>query len=113
MYNYPMKVIEFIGNALNVIRNFPMNARREAGYQLDRIQRGFEPNDWKPMQTIAQGVREIRIHTKGQYRVIYIAKFTDAIYVLHAFEKKTQKTKQQDIEAAKRSFKEVQKRFKS
>lgn len=108
-----MKVIQFIGNALDVIRSFPMDAKREAGYQLDRIQRGFEPNDWKPMRTIAQGVREIRIHSKGQYRVIYIAKFAEAIYVLHAFEKKTQKTKQQDIEAAKRSFKEVQERVKS
>ena len=73
----------------------------------------LDPNDWKPMRSVAKSVREIRIQFQGQYRIIYIAKFTDAIYVLHAFEKKTQKTRQQDIEAAKRSFKEIQKRFKS
>ncbi|MES9944446.1 MAG: type II toxin-antitoxin system RelE/ParE family toxin [Candidatus Thiodiazotropha sp.] len=89
------------------MRNFPVDVKREVGYQLDRVQRGLDPVDWKPMTSIGQGVREIRIQDKGQWRVIYIAKFDESIYVLHAFRKKTQKTPKSDIEAAKRSLSEV------
>lgn len=92
-----MKEVEFLGTSLNVIREFPAMAKREAGYQVD----------WKPMSTIGQGVREIRIRHKGQYRVIYIAIFKDTVYVLHAFQKKSQKTSKLDLEAAKRTLKEV------
>jgi len=97
-----MKLISFTGNSLKDLKRFPEGAKREAGYQLDRIQRGFNPNDWKPMKTIGKGVREIRItDAQGIYRVIYIAKFKDAIYVLHAFNKTTQRTAQTDIDIAK------------
>lgn len=102
-----MKEIEFIGRSLEVIRDFSVDAKREAGYQLDRVQRGLDPTDWKPMTTIGQGVREIRIKEDGQWRIIYIAKFEDAVYVLHAFRKKTQKTTKSDIDAAKRALSEV------
>ena len=103
-----MKDVEFIGNSLDSIRDFSEVAKREAGYQLDRVQRGLDPVDWKPMTSVGQGVREIRIKHEGQYRVICIAKFRDAIYVLHAFQKKTQKTSNQDIETAKRALKTLQ-----
>ncbi len=102
-----MKEIEFIGRSLEAIRDFSVDAKREAGYQLDRVQRGLDPTDWKPMTTIGQGVREIRIKEDGQWRIIYIAKFEDAVYVLHVFRKKTQKTTKSDIDAAKRALSEV------
>jgi phage-related protein len=105
-----MKDIQFIGRSLESIRDFPDVAKREAGYQLDRVQHGLDPIDWKPMSSIGPGVREIRIKHEGQYRVIYIAKFEEAIYVLHAFQKKTQKTSKQDIDAAKRALKTLQER---
>lgn len=103
-----MKEIIFVGHSLEYIKDFSLEARREAGHQLDRVQRGKEPSDWKPMQGIGSGVKEIRICDKdGIYRVIYVAKFEEAIYVLHAFQKKTQKTSQQDIDLANRAFKKV------
>ena len=102
-----MKDIQFCGRSLEVIRGFPMVAKRETGYQLDRVQHGLEPTDWKPMPAVGSGVREIRIMHEGQYRVIYVTKFADAIYVLHAFQKKTQKTRKQDIDAAKQALKRL------
>ena len=102
-----MRPLYFVGSVLEDLRAFPRAPRREAGYQLERVQLGLEPSDWKPMTTVASGVREIRIHDDGQYRVIYVAKFDDAVYVLHAFQKKTQKTRKQDIEMAKRRLKTI------
>ena len=102
-----LKPLYFVGSALDDLRAFPRAPRREAGYQLDRVQFGLEPSDWKPMPTVGRGVREIRIHHEGQYRVIYVAKFDDAVYVLHAFQKKTQKTRWQDVEIARRRLKET------
>jgi phage-related protein/predicted XRE-type DNA-binding protein len=91
------KPVEFRGSALDDLRAFPAAARREAGYQLDRVQHGREPDDWKPMNTIGRGVREIRIRdAAGVFRVLYVAKFDDAVYVLHCFQKKTQKTSKAD-----------------
>jgi len=100
-----MKDIRFCGRSLDMLRAFPADAKREAGYQLDRVQRGLEPTDWKPMPSIGSGVREIRIAYMGQYRVIYVATFVEAVCVLHTFQKKTQKTRKQDVEAAKRALK--------
>lgn len=102
-----MKPLYFVGSALEDLRAFPRAPRREAGYQLDRVQFGLEPSDWKPMTTVGSGVREIRIHHGDQYRVIYVAKIDDAVHVLHAFQKKTQKTRKQDIEIARRRLKEI------
>ena len=80
---------------------FPEDARREAGHELYRVQTGLDPSDWKPMPTIGAGVREIKIRdAAGAYRVIYIATFADAIHVLHAFRKKSQKTARRDLELA-------------
>ena len=102
-----MKGIEFLGASLKIIREFPMRAKSEAGFQLDRVQHGLDPTDWKPMKSVGQGVREIRIQCEGQYRVIYVAAFDEIICVLHAFQKKTRKTSKQDLDVAKRAFKEV------
>ena len=77
------KPVKFLGSSLDDLRVFPVIARREAGYQIDRVQNGREPEDWKPMNTIGQGVKEIRIRdVAGAFRVIYTAKFADAVYVL-------------------------------
>ncbi|MDR0275972.1 MAG: type II toxin-antitoxin system RelE/ParE family toxin [Burkholderiaceae bacterium] len=86
------KPIEFRGRSLDDLRVFPPSARREADHQLDQVQNGEDPDDWKPMNSVGQGVREIRIRdAAGAFRVIYIAKLADAIYVLHCFQKKTEK----------------------
>ena len=102
-----MKPIEFLGDSLVRLREFPSSARRSAGYQLDRVQRGLEPDDWKPMKTIGAGVRELRIRDRtGGFRVIYLATLPDRIVVLHAFQKKTQRTARLDIELATRRFRD-------
>ena len=102
-----MKPLKFTGSSLDDLRNFPDEARRADGFELHAIQNGFDPNDWKPMQSIGSGVKEIRIHVLGEWRVIYVAKFNDAIYVLHAFKKKSQKTSRQDIELARQRYNRI------
>ena len=99
-----MKVLKFRGSALNDLRAFPETARREAGYRLDKVQNGQAPTGWKPMVTVGKGMQEIRVRDEaGAFRVIYVAKFADAVYVLHCFQKKTQKTSKADLDmAAKR-----------
>ncbi len=95
------KPIEFRGSALSDLRRFPPIARREAGYQLYQVQAGYDPDDWKPVSTVGQGVREIRIREKsGAFRIIYVAKFERVVYVLHCFQKKTQKASPKDISLA-------------
>jgi len=101
------KPLIWVGASLNRLRDFPAAARREAGHQLHRVQLGLEPSDWKPMRSVGPGVVEIRIHQEGEYRVLYVAKFAEAIYALHAFSKKTQQTWQADIEIARRNLAEV------
>jgi len=102
------KLIEFCGSSLNDLRTFPEDARREAGHQLDQVQQGREPDDWKPMVSIGAGVREIRIReASGAFRVIYVAKFEDAIFVLHCFQKKTQKTSRTDVVLATQRLKDL------
>jgi phage-related protein len=103
-----MKPLKFIGSSLADIRGFPDSAKREAGYQLSQIQLGFEPSDWKPMSSIGPGVREIRIHRDGVFRVIYVVWLHDTVYVLHAVQKKTQKTSKKDIDAAKLRLRLIQ-----
>ena len=89
------------------LRNFPDEARRAAGFELHAVQCGLEPSDWKPMQVIGSGVKEIRIHALGEWRVIYVAKLREAVYVLHAFQKKSRKMNRQDIELARRRYKQI------
>ncbi|SEL61579.1 type II toxin-antitoxin system RelE/ParE family toxin [Ectothiorhodospira marina] len=95
------KPVEFRGSSFDDLRAFPIQARREAGHQIDQVQNGQEPDDWKPMNTVGRGVKEIRIRdVAGAFRVIYIAKFADAVFVLHCFQKKTGKTSKTDLDLA-------------
>jgi phage-related protein len=96
------KPVAWLGSSLENLRAFPANARRAAGYQLGRVQQGLLPTDWKPMSTVGQGVVEIRVHTRIEHRVFYVAKFDEAVYVLHAFEKRTRQTPQPEIALAKK-----------
>jgi phage-related protein len=102
-----MKPLKFVGSSLDDLRNFPDEARRAAGFELHAIQSGLDPGDWKPMPIVGAGVKEIRIHILGEWRVIYVAKLQDAVYVLHAFQKKTRQTSRQDIELACKRYKHV------
>jgi len=107
-YIQPMKPLRFLGDSLKRLREFPGDARQDAGYQLDRVQRGEQPTDFKPMATIGKGVEELRIRDEsGIYRVIYTARAADAVYVLHAFQKKTQATTKRDIEVARTRYAEL------
>jgi len=106
-----MKPVSFVGDSLDAIRSFPDGARREAGFQIERVQRGLDPDDWKPMKTVGAGVREIRVRdAAGAFRVIYIATLADAVYVLHAFQKKSQATSKRDLDLAIARFKDLMRR---
>lgn len=96
-----MKPVVFLGDSLDVIRAFPEQARRQAGFELRQVQHGLDPSNWKPMKSMGAGVREIRVRdTTGAFRVLYIASYGDAVYVLHAFQKKTQKTATRELDVA-------------
>ena len=95
------KPLIWLGDARDTVRAFPDGVREIAGFQLWRVQRGLEPNDWKPMPSVGLGVQEIRIHTGEEHRVLYIAKFAEAVYILHAFEKRTRRTVKDDLDLAR------------
>jgi phage-related protein len=98
----------FLGSSLSDLRRFPENVRHDAGFQLDKVQRGLVPDDWKPMARIGPGVCEIRIREeRGAWRVIYVARLVEAVYVLHAFQKKTQQTSQRDLEMARARYRDL------
>jgi phage-related protein len=101
------KQIYWIGAAKEELLTFPNEARRKAGFQLRAVQRGQKPTDFKLMQGIGKGVEEIRISTGDAYRIFYVARFEEAIYVLHAFSKKTQKTAKRDIELGQKRYQEM------
>lgn len=107
------KPVEFRGTALEDLKAFPSVMRKEAGHQIDQVQNGRDPDDWKPMTTVGAGVREIRVHDEsGQFRVLYVTKLGDTIYVLHCFQKKTQKTSQSDIDLAAKRYRDLVKELK-
>ena len=100
-----MKAVRFVGSAREDLAAFPERSRRTAGYELFMVQAGREPSDFKPMPDVGRGVYEIRVRERtGTFRVIYVARFDEAVYVLHAFQKKTAKTSRLDIEVAKRRY---------
>lgn len=102
------KKLEFLGSSLKDLKGFPDAAKRDAGYQLREVQKGKETDDWKPFPEVGAGVNEIRIQEdKNIFRVMYVAKFESVVYVLHAFQKKTQKTSKKDIEIAKERYREI------
>ena len=96
-----VKELRFVGSSLADLRRFAARARREAGFQLDAVQRGLDPTDWKPLSTVGAGAREIRIHVLGEWRVIFVAQVAEAVYVLHCFEKKSRKARKQDLDLAR------------
>ena len=99
------KEIRWVGSTYKDLLNFPDDARRQVGFQLGKVQAGLEPEDWKPFDDVGAGTREIRIRdASGAYRVMYIAKFEEAMYVLHCFQKKTQATSDQDKNIAEARY---------
>jgi len=106
-----LKPVIWMGGSREDLRAFPIDARGGAGYQLDRVQRGEEPDDWKPMNAVGQGVREIRIHEEsGAFRVIYLSSWPEGVYVLHCFQKKTQQTSRRDLQLATQRFSAIPRR---
>ena len=102
------KPVTFVGTSLDDLRDFPQTARRETGFQLDKVQNGQDPDDWKPMSSVGGGVCEIRVRDEsGAFRLMYVAKFSEAVYVLHVFQKKTRAAARTDLTLAKDRYKEV------
>lgn len=95
------KPLIWLGDSREAITAFPDHVRKIAGFQLWRVQCGLEPNDWKPMPSVGLGVQEIRVHTGAEHRVLYVATFAEAVYVLHAFEKRTRQTPNDDLDVAR------------
>jgi phage-related protein len=108
MTNRHLKRIEWIGGSRRSLKTFPDEARYQAGSQLLRVQEGKAPLDWKAMPGVGAGTIEIRLHVPHEHRVMYVAKFQEAVYVLSCFEKKTQKTAQKEIENARSAYAEMQ-----
>jgi phage-related protein len=104
-----MKPVFWMGSSKGDLIAFPDEVRREIGYQLEHVQEGMDPDDWKPMPTVGAGVREIRVReSSGAFRCIYLATRPEGVYVLHCFQKKTQKTRQRDLDLAHKRFKLIQ-----
>jgi phage-related protein len=106
----PDKPLVWLGSARRDLRAFPADARRRSGFQLRRVQHGLDPDDWKPMTSVGPGVREIRVQTELAHRVFYLATFDEAVYVLHAFEKRTQKTPPHELKLARDRFRALLKK---
>jgi phage-related protein len=101
------KRIIWVGSVLEDVRAFPPDVRRRIGYELHQIQQGLTASDWKPMPAVGGSVTEVRIHVSGEHRLFYVARFEEAIYVLHAFAKKTAKTSKRDLDLARSRLREV------
>jgi phage-related protein len=96
------KPLEWLGDSRKALQSFPPLAQRIAGFELRNAQKGYQPADFKPMPSIGKGVEELRIWLEeGTYRVIYLARIREAVYVLHAFQKKTQQTSKRDLALAR------------
>jgi phage-related protein len=103
----PHKPLLWTGSAREDLRAFPLSARRRAGHELDLLQQGIEPSDFKPMPTVGAGVYELRVRAEGAFRVFYVAKFAEGLYVLHAFQKKARETARLDLEVGAKRYREV------
>lgn len=108
------KEIRWLGSSYDDLLNFPDGPRREAGFQLGRVQAGLDPDNWKPFDDVGQGVREIRIRDiTGIFRVMYVAKFKEAIYVLHCFQKKMATTARPDKDIAEARYRAIVQKMKA
>ena len=103
-----MKPLRFVGTSPADLAAFPDGVRRAAGFELWQVREGLMPSDFKPLLEVGRGAYEIRVHVAGEWRVIYVARFSAAVYVLHAFQKKTRKTTQQDIDLARRRYRQIE-----
>jgi len=102
------KEIRWVGSTYSDLLAFPDDARREAGFQLGKVQAGLDPDDWKPFDDVGSGTREIRIKDSyGIFRVMYVAKFEEAIYVLHCFQKKSEATAKKDKDIAETRYRAI------
>ena len=102
------KEIRWVGSSFDDLKSFPAAPRREAGFQLSKVQSGLDPDDWKPFDDVGQGTKEIRIRdANGAFRVMYVAKFEEAIYVLHCFQKKTETTTKRDKDVAEARYRAI------
>lgn len=104
-----MKETQWAGDSLEVLKEFPKTVRVQLGQEIQRIQRGREPKDWKPMKSVGPGVREIRVKYRGEYRAFYVTNIGNQIIILHAFRKKTRTTAKKDIELARTRLKVAKK----
>jgi len=102
-----MKALFWVGSSREDVRAFPEDARSIAGHNLRLVQQGLEPDDWKVLPSVGPGIHELRIRTRLEHRVFYVAKFSEGIYVLHAFQKTTQKIPRKDLDLARERYKEV------
>ncbi len=108
------KKVSFIDSSLDDLKQFPDEIKKEMGHQVDRVQQGLDPDDWKPFKQVGPGTREIRVEGKDSiYRTMYVAKFEEAVYVLHCFQKKTEATSEPDVQLARKRYKELVQRRKS
>ena len=111
MRQSPVREVRFVGSSLDDLRALPKPARQDMGRQLDRVQRGLDPNDWKPMSSVGPGVREIRVRDDTNIcRSIYVTNLDDAVYVLHVFTKRTRRTPTRDIRLTRSRLKALQSR---
>jgi len=95
------RALLWLGRSREDVRSFPERVRRTVGYQLRLIQAGQDPTDWRPLPSVGAGVREIRIHDRFEVRVIYVATFAEAVYVLHAFQKQSMRIPRREIALAR------------
>ena len=108
----PVKALLWLGSSRIDVRSFPKDARQVAGHELFQVQQGLAPSNWKPMRTVGAGVVELRVQVGGAFRVLYVAKFEEAIYVLHAFQKRRRRTAQVDVELARKRLRELERQRK-
>ena len=99
-----LKPVAWIGDSLERLRQAPPDIRSDAGYQLELVQRGEMPDDFRPMPDVGPGAIEIRVHGANEYRVFYVARFEEAVYVLHCFAKKTPATRKADLDLGRRRY---------
>ena len=100
-----LKHVVWIGSSRLDLMSFPREVQREVGHQISNVQHGEDPDDWKPFPSVGMGAQEIRVRIDGnQFRSIYVARFDEAVYVLHCFAKKTQRTSPRDVEIARQRY---------
>jgi phage-related protein len=103
----PRKPLRWLGDSLNAVRAFPPRARKRVGTELRYVQEGEMPSDWKPMASVGAGANESRVHLGGEYRVLYVTRFAESVYVLHAFATKTRRTPKRDVDLAAKRYRDL------